>query len=92
MTSKTPAQLSGLAGRLVADGLLDATTAEQAQHSAASEKIPFVAHLVQNNLISGQTLAEMAAEEFGDQTITEDQLWSEFNGKRPEGKVAARLA
>jgi type IV pilus assembly protein PilB len=65
MTSKTPAQLSGLAGRLVADGLLDANTAEQAQKSAASEKIPFVTHLVQNKLIDAQTLAEMAAEEFG---------------------------
>ncbi len=33
---------------------------------------------------------ELAAEEFGDQTITEDQLWSEFNGKRPEGKVVIK--
>ncbi|MFB3079585.1 MAG: ATPase, T2SS/T4P/T4SS family, partial [Lysobacterales bacterium] len=65
MTSKTPAQLSGLAGRLVADGLLDAEMAEQAQQEAAAGKVPFVTHLVEKMLIDSQTLAEMAAEEFG---------------------------
>jgi isocitrate dehydrogenase len=33
---------------------------------------------------------ELAAEEFGDQTITEDTLWSEFDGNRPEGKVVIK--
>jgi len=33
---------------------------------------------------------EVAREEFGDQTITEDELWSKFDGKRPEGKVVMR--
>jgi type IV pilus assembly protein PilB len=65
MTSKTPAQLSGLAGRLVADGLLDAEAAELAQKQAAADKVPFVTHLVEQKLIESQTLAEMASEEFG---------------------------
>ncbi len=30
---------------------------------------------------------ELAAEEFGDVTITEDELWDKFDGKRPEGKI-----
>jgi isocitrate dehydrogenase len=33
---------------------------------------------------------EVAAEEFGDQTITEDELWSEYDGKQPEGKIVVK--
>lgn len=33
---------------------------------------------------------ELAAEEFPEQTITEDQLWSQFDGKRPEGKIVIK--
>ncbi|MEP5764430.1 MAG: type IV-A pilus assembly ATPase PilB [Halieaceae bacterium] len=65
MTNKTPMQLSGLAGRLVADGLLDAELAENAQSAAAKEKTPFVSYLVAHDYIEGPKLAEMASEEFG---------------------------
>lgn len=30
---------------------------------------------------------ELAAEEFGDVTITEDDLWDRYNGELPEGKI-----
>lgn len=30
---------------------------------------------------------ELAAEEFSDQTISEDELWAKHNGKLPEGKI-----
>jgi isocitrate dehydrogenase len=30
---------------------------------------------------------ELARDEFGDQTITEAELWDKYGGKRPEGKV-----
>ena len=30
---------------------------------------------------------EVAREEFGDQTITEDQLWDDYNGQMPDGKI-----
>jgi len=30
---------------------------------------------------------EVAREEFAEDTITEDELWSKYNGKRPEGKI-----
>jgi len=33
---------------------------------------------------------EVAREEFGDVTITEDQLWSEYNGQQPEGKIVIK--
>ena len=33
---------------------------------------------------------EVAREEFGDVTITEDELWSEYNGKQPEGKIVIK--
>ncbi len=33
---------------------------------------------------------EVAREEFADQTITEDQLWDDYNGKPPAGKVVIK--
>ncbi len=33
---------------------------------------------------------ELAAEEFGDVTITEDELWEKYNGKQPEGKIVIK--
>jgi type IV pilus assembly protein PilB len=58
-------QLSGLAGRLVADGLLDADVAQSAQADASRDKVPFVTYLVSKDLIDSQKLAELASEEFG---------------------------
>ncbi|MFW5927216.1 MAG: isocitrate dehydrogenase (NADP(+)) [Wenzhouxiangella sp.] len=33
---------------------------------------------------------ELAAEEFGDVTITEDELWEKHDGKQPEGKIVIK--
>ncbi len=33
---------------------------------------------------------EVAREEFGDVTITEDELWEKYDGKRPEGKIVIK--
>lgn len=33
---------------------------------------------------------ELAREEFGDQTITEDELWEKYGGERPEGVVVIK--
>jgi isocitrate dehydrogenase len=33
---------------------------------------------------------ELAKEEFGDVTITEDELWDQYDGKRPEGKIVIK--
>ena len=51
MTKKPPSQLSGLAGRLVADGLLEADTAQAAVKEAAKAKTPFVTYLVKEDYI-----------------------------------------
>ena len=65
MTNKLPMQLSGLAGRLVADGLIDVATAQSARQEAAREKVPFVSLLVEKDYVSSRKLAEMACGEFG---------------------------
>lgn len=33
---------------------------------------------------------EVAAEEFGDVTLTEDELWRKYDGKQPEGKIVIK--
>jgi len=33
---------------------------------------------------------EVGQEEFGDVTITEDQLWDDYDGKQPEGKIVLK--
>ena len=33
---------------------------------------------------------ELAKEEFADITITEDELWSQYNGEQPEGKIVIK--
>ena len=65
MNARTPSQLSGLAGRLVADGLLDAATVRAAQEEAARQSLPLVPFLVERDYIDGRGLASAAAEEFG---------------------------
>jgi type IV pilus assembly protein PilB len=65
MTNKPPTQLSGLPGRLVADGLLEAEIAVGALNDAAADKVPFVKHIVSKGIIDGRRLAELASEEFG---------------------------
>lgn len=60
-----PIQLSGLARRLVVDNLLEDQVARQAAEDAAKARVPFVTHLVQNNLANAKDIANSAADEFG---------------------------
>lgn len=60
-----PIQLSGLARRLVEDNLLDDAKAREASVEAQKTRVPFVTHLVQNNLVSAAAIANAASEEFG---------------------------
>jgi type IV pilus assembly protein PilB len=64
MNSNAPV-LSGLARRLVNDGLLEADLAKQAMAQAAKERIPFVQHLVSHKTLDAQTIARVASDEFG---------------------------
>ncbi len=60
-----PITISGLAKRLVTDGLLTQSQAEEALRLARNDKIPFVTHLVKNHLADSGRIAMAASEEFG---------------------------
>jgi len=57
--------LSGLAKQMVLTGLLDDKTAQQAQQQAVRNKLSLVTYVVQNKLVNGRAVAELAAEQFG---------------------------
>lgn len=57
--------LSGLARKLVSDGLLDADKAAEAFQEAMGNKTPFVKYLVDNDLQSSKVIAHAASTEFG---------------------------
>ncbi|OMG62724.1 type IV-A pilus assembly ATPase PilB [Stutzerimonas balearica] len=57
--------LSGLARQMVAAGVLDEKTAQQAQAQAIRGKTPFVTYVVQNRLAKSRVIAELASEQFG---------------------------
>src|SRR3569833_3248712 len=56
---------SGLARKLVADGLLSDEQARQAHDDALKKKISFVAQLVESKTLDAYTIAETGAREFG---------------------------
>jgi len=58
-------QLTGLARKLVLDGLLPEDQAAQAFQEALQDKKPFVSHLVENNIVAAKDIAHAAAAEFG---------------------------
>ena len=64
-TTNNSAPLSGLAKRLVDDGLISQDSAEKAAINADKEKSPFVRHLVTNGILDALDIAATAANEFG---------------------------
>ncbi len=73
-----PTQLSGLARRLVEDKLLDGVAAREATEVATRERVPFVTHLVQGDLVSAKDIASAASEEFGTPLMDISTLDPEF--------------
>ncbi len=69
MTNAAPVdntqRLSGLARKLVVDGLLTEDQARQAQENATKKKTSFVAQLVENKTLDAHAIAETGANEFG---------------------------
>ena len=66
MATATPnMNLSGLARKLVQDGIIEATKAAEAQESANKKKVPFVSYLVENKLANAKKIAQSASEEYG---------------------------
>ncbi|MCH8551350.1 MAG: type IV-A pilus assembly ATPase PilB [Natronospirillum sp.] len=57
--------LSGLGKRLVDRGIITEDRLKDAQQTAARDKTPLVAYLVQNSLADARSLATMSSEEFG---------------------------
>ncbi len=64
-TSNPVSQLSGLARRLVSDGLLAEEIANDAQKKALKEREPLVSYLVSNKLLDASAIATSACQEFG---------------------------
>jgi type IV pilus assembly protein PilB len=57
--------ISGLARRLVDEGMLDAEAANKASEEARKQGTPFVSHLVRSGLVESRAIAISASEEFG---------------------------
>ena len=57
--------MSGLAKRLVVDGLLQEEQAAEAQEKALKSREPFVSYLVENKLVASSAIAASACHEFG---------------------------
>ena len=64
-TATALTQLSGLARKLVEDGVIEQAKALSAQEAAAKKKSPFVGYLVDNKLADAKKIAHSASEEFG---------------------------
>ena len=73
-TPTIKANLSGLARRLVLDGLLTEETASTANQQAAAEKKPFVAYVVEKKLADPRPVAVAAAAEFGAPIVDLDAM------------------
>ena len=63
--STAQVQLTGLARKLVLDGLLDQEIASKAWEDSLSGKIPFVSYVVNKGLVEAASIAQIAGEEFG---------------------------
>ncbi len=66
MASTNPTvHLSGLARRLVMDGLLEEMEATQAHEAALKKRTHFVRYLVENKILKGRDIAWSGSQEFG---------------------------
>jgi type IV pilus assembly protein PilB len=61
----TSIRLSGLARRLVEEGLLTEQEADSAQKAAKEAKLALVSYLVSNKIVSSKNVASAASQEFG---------------------------
>ncbi|NKB38901.1 MAG: type IV-A pilus assembly ATPase PilB [Gammaproteobacteria bacterium] len=66
--------LSGLARKLVMDGILEEEPAQEHFQAALKKKKPFVAYLVENNLAPSDQIALAASQEFGVPLLEIDSL------------------
>ena len=83
-------KLSGLARRLVADGLLSDEKALDALDHSAKDGLPFVSYLVAKNLVDDAAIAESAAQEFGVPLLDLDALDLEQSSTKLVGEALVR--
>lgn len=88
MNERVSGKPSGLAGRLVIEGLIDADQASQAQAAASAEKVPFVRYLVNDLQVDSRRLVEIASQEFGAPRFDITSLDLQF---LPQGLVEPEL-
>ncbi|MGD8567758.1 MAG: type IV-A pilus assembly ATPase PilB [Gammaproteobacteria bacterium] len=63
--SSMQVNVSGLARKLVLDGLLSEADAAKASETATKKKLPLVSYLVESKMVESKALATAAAQEFG---------------------------
>lgn len=88
MNDKISQHLGGLAGRIVAEGLINAEEARKAQQAANEAHLPFVKYVVEHKGVDSMRLAEVAANEFG---VPLFDLSCFNDAMLPEGLVDAKL-
>ena len=71
-------RLSGLARRLITDGLLSEEDALSAQKHAKKANQPFVSYLVRNKILDSHAIALVASQEFGVPLFDIDAMNMEF--------------
>jgi len=64
-TTNPTVHLSGLARRLVIDGLIGETDAIKAHETALKKRVHFVSHLVENKILKSREIAWSGSQEFG---------------------------
>ncbi len=73
-TPNAKIQLGGLARKLVQDGIIEESSAINAQAAAIKSKIPFVSYIVQQKLANSSKIAEAASAEFGVPVVNLDAV------------------
>jgi type IV pilus assembly protein PilB len=81
--------LTGLAKQLVLAELLDAKTAQQANLQAQRNQLPLVTYLVQNKLVKGRALVELASDQFG---VAYFDLSALDSDNQPKDLISEKLA
>ncbi|MBL4620838.1 MAG: type IV-A pilus assembly ATPase PilB [Immundisolibacteraceae bacterium] len=82
--------LTGLARKLVDEGLLEEAAAEKALTTAGKEKVPFVSHLVSQKLVDAKAIAVCASADFGIPVFDLDSLDLEMAATKLLGEKLIR--
>ncbi|WP_421620962.1 type IV-A pilus assembly ATPase PilB [Alkalilimnicola ehrlichii] len=82
VTANPSVRLSGLAGRLVREGLLDEATARKHTEQAVKKRRPLISHLVEAKVLPGHEVIHQAAIEFGIPALDLNAIEPDINAVR----------